>query len=86
MKAMQWLIRVAPFLAGRKRERLPEAQVTANQDEPDSPPTIDKQATLPIGPACPTCGAAMFERFNRQTSQMFWGCTHYPRCKGTRAV
>jgi restriction system protein len=82
---MNWLFRVAPFLDGRKRKRLLETQANANQGEPASP-TIDMQPTSPTEPACPTCGAAMFKRFNRQTSQMFWGCTHYPRCKGTRAV
>ena len=85
MKAMHWLFRVAPFLDGRKRKRLLETQANANQDEPASP-MISMQPTSPTEPACPTCGAAMFKRFNRQTSQMFWGCTHYPRCKGTRAV
>jgi restriction system protein len=37
-------------------------------------------------PTCPRCGAAMFKRFNRQTSQIFWGCIKYPGCKGTRSV
>ena len=85
MKMMHWLFRVAPFLDGRKRKRLFAAQANANQDEPASP-MIDKRPVSATEPACPTCGAAMFKRFNRQTSQMFWGCTHYPRCKGTRPV
>ena len=83
---MRWLFRFAPFLDFRKRKRLPEAQANASRDEPASSPGIDTRPTSPTEPACPTCGAAMFKRFNRQTSQMFWGCTHYPRCKGTRAV
>jgi len=83
---MQWLFRIAPFLDGGKRKRLQEARANANQGEPTSSPSIDMQQTSPTEPACPTCGAAMFKRFNRQTSQMFWGCTHYPRCKGTRPV
>jgi restriction system protein len=37
-------------------------------------------------PTCPRCGAAMYKRFNRQTSQIFWGCINYPRCKGTQSV
>jgi restriction system protein len=51
---------------------------------PDAAPsTPEKVAT---DPACPRCNSAMFQRFNRQTNQMFWGCIHYPRCKGTRSV
>jgi hypothetical protein len=82
---MHWLFRVVPFLDGGKRKRLLETQANANH-ETTSSPIIDMQAMPPAEPACPTCGAAMFKRFNRQTSQMFWGCTHYPRCKGTRSV
>ena len=35
-------------------------------------------------PLCPTCTAAMVRRTNRTNGQSFWGCTLYPRCKGTR--
>jgi len=86
LKVMNWLVRIAPFLDGRKRKRLLDAQANANHDEATASPAIETQAPSPAEPVCPTCGAAMFKRFNRQTSQMFWGCTHYPRCKGTRAV
>ena len=37
-------------------------------------------ATLP----CPTCGNDMLKKQNRSTGQPFWGCTTYPRCRGTR--
>ena len=37
-------------------------------------------------PECPSCSAAMFKRFNRQTNQMFWSCTKYPACKGARPI
>jgi restriction system protein len=43
-------------------------------------------ALEPAVPDCPTCSAAMFKRFNRQTNQMFWSCTKYPACKGTRPI
>jgi restriction system protein len=36
-------------------------------------------------PACPDCGATMLQRQNRKTSESFWGCPSYPRCRGTRA-
>ncbi len=37
-------------------------------------------------PACPKCGAAMYQRFNLQTRRMQWGCIKYPSCKGTRSL
>ena len=35
---------------------------------------------------CPNCGSAMVLRKNRNTGAQFWGCSNYPRCKGTRQV
>lgn len=35
-------------------------------------------------PDCPRCGTAMVERTNRRTASLFWGCTAYPACRGTR--
>ena len=34
-------------------------------------------------PVCPQCGVLMVQRAARATGQPFWGCTRYPRCKGT---
>ena len=33
---------------------------------------------------CPACDADMVLRENRSTGAGFWGCTNYPRCKGSR--
>lgn len=38
-------------------------------------------------PACPSCGSHMVERVVKngpKTGSRFWGCSHYPRCRGTR--
>ncbi len=38
-------------------------------------------------PECPECGRAMVKRTARRgpsAGREFWGCTNYPRCKGTR--
>ena len=35
-------------------------------------------------PDCPRCGSAMVERTNRRTASVFWGCSAYPACRGTR--
>jgi len=46
----------------------------------------------PIGdgaPACPKCGSVMVKRVARQSANAgneFWGCTHFPACRGIRAL
>lgn len=40
-------------------------------------------------PACPTCGAAMVKREAKRgtaAGSVFWGCSTYPSCRGTRTV
>jgi restriction system protein len=37
-------------------------------------------------PPCPKCGASMVERKARQTGERFYGCSTFPRCRGTRRV
>jgi predicted nucleic acid-binding Zn ribbon protein len=34
------------------------------------------------GPSCPACGGEMKRRVNA-SSEPFWGCATYPKCKGT---
>jgi restriction system protein len=47
-------------------------------------------ASVPVAPrvppSCPQCAAAMVERKNRGSGQAFWGCSTYPRCRGTVAI
>ncbi len=33
---------------------------------------------------CPRCGSKMIERNNRKSGQIFYGCSRYPKCRGTR--
>jgi len=35
-------------------------------------------------PSCPTCGSVMRRRSGRYGK--FWGCSRYPRCRGTRKI
>lgn len=47
----------------------------------------DQQSAEPDAPACPICGNNMRKRFPRNGSENhhpFWGCSNYPKCKGTR--
>lgn len=36
-------------------------------------------------PRCPACGAVMVVRTARRTHREFWGCPHYPHCRGYRS-
>lgn len=36
--------------------------------------------------ACPDCGGPMVKRANRTDGTLFWGCTQYPDCTGTRPL
>jgi restriction system protein len=49
-------------------------------------PTMDIDAPT-VDPTCPTCGAAMLRRTAKRgtnAGSTFWGCSLYPRCRGTR--
>jgi restriction system protein len=62
------------------------------EDEPlpRSPSNLSSvRATSVQSIACPECGSAMVKRSAKRGSNagnMFWGCTNYPRCKGTRTL
>ncbi len=55
---------------------------TAASVYPAAATSVAEPASLPT---CPRCGAAMVERRNRANAMTFWGCTAYPKCRGTRA-
>lgn len=44
--------------------------------------TVVNEPTL--SPSCPRCQGPMVERQNRATQSRFWGCSDYPKCRGTR--
>jgi restriction system protein len=58
-------------------------KVPSPGETPVSEPTPPAEAA---SPACPRCGAAMYKRFNPQTSKLYWGCVQYPMCKGSQLV
>ena len=70
----------APEPAGRPAEAAKAPAASA------APPPVPADA-----PAvqCPKCGSPMVRRTARQganAGQVFWGCTNYPACRGTRAM
>lgn len=64
----------------------------AREPEPFMDPTHRKPVELMMNAstanlACPTCGAAMVRRTAKRGTHLgseFWGCSLYPRCRGTR--
>lgn len=66
----------------------------ARTPEPFLDPTESRRvrATASIDsavPSCPSCGAAMIERVARRganAGSKFWGCSAYPKCRGTRVI
>jgi DNA-binding helix-hairpin-helix protein with protein kinase domain len=55
------------------------------------PPRSITTRTAPAGgtPSCPSCGRSMVRRTarrGRRRGSQFWGCSQYPRCRGTRPI
>lgn len=69
--------RLAPT-AKTRREHV--AHVKAIQEE---------KKRQPPSPRCPRCGGPMSERTvktGEKKGDRFWGCNHFPRCRGTRQI
>jgi hypothetical protein len=52
---------------------------------PRHPPAVHPEQD-PLAPLCPKCGAVMVRRlaqWGERRGQPFYGCSNYPRCKGT---
>lgn len=48
-------------------------------------PVVGVSASQPTTvPECPRCRKSMVERANGKTGSVFWGCSGYPACRGTR--
>lgn len=59
---------------------------TARPDKIVMPAAPASSATVP---SCPACSAEMVLRVAKKgtnVGQQFWGCRHYPACRGTRAA
>ena len=60
-----------------------EPALIGNRGSPQAEPEL---AAAAIPPRCPRCDKEMVLRTARRGGQAgsnFWGCTSYPRCKGT---
>ena len=73
LKAERGLIRV--IRSSRNRRQIQKSAPDTNSFE--------------TAPHCPICNALMVKRLARRGSRSgstFWGCSNYPKCRGTRAI
>ena len=56
-----------------------EKKATAKKQTPAKETAVNLGHT-----ACPKCGKEMVKRTNRKTGDAFWGCTSFPKSRGTR--
>ena len=47
---------------------------------------IKFEAEKPKSSTCPWCGQTLVQRTNHKTSNQFWGCSGFPKCRYTRPV
>ena len=78
------LFGIAALLSGvQQRKRSSSSQPVAGfSAEPH-------QANADISPNCPLCSCSMVRRNAKRganAGKSFWGCSQYPRCKGTQAA
>ncbi|WP_053844383.1 restriction endonuclease [Paracidovorax avenae] len=58
-------------------------------NEPTAPPASDPTSGTEAPPSCPVCAQPMVRRVARRGASAghgFWGCSGYPRCRGTRPL
>lgn len=66
-----------------------QRQAVSSDIMPAPTAVISQEANAPAEPDCPRCGSSMRRRTARRgadAGSQFWGCSRYPRCKGTRDV
>lgn len=70
-------------------------QLHSNPDEVPAqsgrPGTVRSQSSMGSAsiPDCPACGSPMVKRTSKKganAGEAFWGCTQYPKCRGTKAI
>lgn len=74
-----------------KTSIIPPSQSTSHQSSTTNVYTTRPASTSAVSgvPSCPSCGARMVRRTahrGRNTGNQFWGCSRFPRCRGTRNI
>ena len=60
------------------------AKIVAPAMRVESAPDRFKPPGVQAALACPQCGNTMIQRLNKTTQDPFWGCSGFPKCRGTR--
>lgn len=83
---------LTPAILGVRRQREPDTSLSTTQGNAEpglvAPPPLTSWADS-APPACPHCSSPMVKRTARRgpsPGTAFWGCSNYPRCRGTRAI
>jgi restriction system protein len=63
-----------------------EKPLATARDSQTTPAQRTEPMFIASKPRCPLCDGGMTQRKNRTTGEAFWGCSSYPRCKGTRTT
>ena len=71
-------------LENTKAVRKGHVQNLENRAEAKKRLPVKKPAAGADQTTCPRCDTKMVKRTNRKTGDAFWGCTDFPKCKGTR--
>lgn len=62
-----------------------EAMVSGRDTDRSHVENLRVQASKRNDPSrCPKCGSELVERKNRKTGEVFFGCSEFPKCRGTR--
>ena len=73
-------------LIGLVRETRPESGAASKPDPWSNPVGDAERSSRALTPACPLCGSRMAMRVARRgqnSGRAFWGCSAFPRCRGT---
>jgi restriction system protein len=78
------------LIDGRELERMiDESRAPQRFMDPTSRQRDGADHEASVRVACPTCGEAMVRRIAKRgpkAGSEFWGCSQYPKCRGTRAA
>lgn len=79
---------IAKPYKGPRRPSVPSATVAAPTQSGAYSRTSASTPAASTGVTCPRCGSKMIRRMarrGRSSGRMFWGCSRYPSCTGTRS-
>ena len=86
--------KITPSPKASSQSRSTNSSTTSTVFTGTSHTTSNQTPTQPAtnssgNPTCPNCGSSMVKRLakrGRNAGNYFWGCSRYPRCKGTRSI